>query len=393
MNLRPITLVGIIISMVTGVALGITTYRAWLDAVPESGHARAFDEVLSHVHANYVDSVDKDELVTSALKGMLQNLDDHSLFLDSRDYRDLQAETTGHFGGIGIEIGLQDELFTVIAPMDGTPAAAAGLEAGDRIIEIDHEPLSGRTLVEVVDRLRGKPGSVVQLRLRRGDQSRDVELTRAVIELASVTGRVLQPGIGYVRIAQFQTGTAAAFEATLDDLAGRAGGKLNGLILDLRDNPGGVLQASVAVADILLDDGMITYTEGRLPSSNLRYRATRGDRLDGAPVAVLINRGSASAAEIVAGALQDNGRAAVLGTRSFGKGSVQSVVPVSGNQAIKITTAHYFTPDGRNIHRAGIEPDMEIVRGEESADTFEQRLLGEAVTAIEQRTQRLQARL
>jgi carboxyl-terminal processing protease len=392
MNLRPVTLVGIVISMVTGVALGILGYRSWLETTSDDAHARAFDEVLSHVHANYVDTVDKDELVVSALKGMLQRLDDHSLFLDRRDYRDLQAETSGYFGGIGIEIGLQDDLFTVIAPIDRTPAQRAGLQAGDRIIEIDHQPLAGRMLVDVVDLLRGEPGSTVHLRIRGADEARDVTLTRAIIELDSVTGRLLEPDIGYVRIAQFQAGTGSAFKAKLDNLEREAGGPLSGLILDLRDNPGGVLQASVAVADTLLDQGLITYTEGRQPSSKARYRAAGGDRLDGAPVVVLINRGSASASEIVAGALQDNARATVMGTRSFGKGSVQSVVPVSGQKAIKLTTAHYFTPGGRNIHKAGIEPDHEVTRDQESAEAFEARLLGDAVALLRQGARPLQAK-
>lgn len=408
MNLRPVTLIGIVMSMVTGVALGIIGYRSWLEPSGGSTHARAFDEVLNHVHANYVDTLDKETLVTSALKGMLQNLDDHSLFLDERGYRDLQAETTGQFGGIGIEIGLEDERFTVIAPIDDTPAERAGLAAGDRIIEIDQAPLAGRNLMEVVDLLRGEPGSDVDLRLDRDGETRDVTLTRALIELASVSGRLLEPGIGYVRIAQFQTATAAAFEAMLTDLARQSAGApagqpagalaaqpasaLAGLVLDLRDNPGGVLQASVAVADLLLDDGMITYTEGRLPSSNLQYRAARGDRLNGAPVAVLINRGSASAAEIVAGALQDHGRATVLGSRSYGKASVQSVVPVAGQQAIKLTTAHYYTPGGRNIDHAGITPDVELARGEESAEAFDARLLAEAVKVVKLGARSLQAK-
>lgn len=392
MNLRPITLIGIVISMVTGVALGIVGYRAWLEDTTGSAHVRAFEEVLSHVHANYVDDVDTDELVTSALKGMLQHLDDHSLFLDRRDFRDLQAETTGHFGGIGIEIGLEDDLFTVIAPIDDTPAQRAGLRTGDRIVEIDGRRLAGLKLPDVVDLLRGEPGSDVQLRIRRDDGARDVTLTRAVIELESVSGRLLAPDLGYVRIAQFQAGTGSAFEAMLTRLEQEAGTPLAGLVLDLRDNPGGVLQASVAVADALLDRGLITYTEGRLPSSNLRYRAAGGDRLRGAPVVVLINRGSASAAEIVAGALQDNGRATVMGSRSFGKGSVQSVVPVSGEKAIKLTTAHYFTPGGRNIHRAGIEPDHVFDDAHGDPAERDARLLADAETWLREHAQPLHAR-
>jgi carboxyl-terminal processing protease len=392
MNLRPLTLVGIVISMVTGIALGITGYRAWLAPQVHDRHARAIDEVLSHVHANYVSEVDKDELVVNALRGMLRELDDHSSFLDSHDYQDLQAETTGHFGGIGIEVGLEEGHFTVIAPLAGTPAAAAGLEAGDRIVEIDHQPLKGRRLVDVVDQLRGEPGSAVHLRIERGTALRDVELTRAIIALASVDARLLEPGYGYVRISQFQVGTAHAFETAIDRLRVESDGGLAGLVLDLRDNPGGVLQASVAVADALLEDGLIVYTEGRLPSSKLRYRAAGGDLLDAAPVVVLINQGSASAAEIVAGALQDHGRATVMGTRSYGKGSVQSVVPLSGDQAIKLTTAYYFTPKGRSIHHAGIEPDLPLAAG--PAEPDRDRAVADALTVLKQHhADRLHARL
>ena len=395
MNLRPITLIGIVMSMVTGIALGITGYRSWLGPDRESAYGQAFDEVLRHVHANYVDEVDKDELVVSALKGMMQGLDDHSLFLDRRDYDDLQAETSGHFGGIGVEIGLADEFFTVIAPIDGTPAERAGLQSGDRILAIDQDSLKGKKLIDVVGRLRGEPGSTVTLRIERNrETARDVVLTRATIELDSVTAQLLEPGFGYVRITQFQVGTGPAFESALADLKSQSGSALEGLVLDLRDNPGGVLQASVAVADTLLEDGLIVYTEGRLPSSKLRYRAAGGDALNGAPVVVLINRGSASAAEIVAGALQDHGRAVLIGDTSFGKGSVQSVVPVSGDQAIKLTTAYYFTPQGRTIHQTGITPDRVRERGSLTSSDYDAALLAEALQILKQRApDRLHARL
>lgn len=394
MSLRPLTLFGIMISMVTGVALGIVGFRAWLDQGSADQHGRAFEEVLSHVHANYVDEVDKQALVTSALTGMLKQLDDHSLFLDTRHYRDLQAETSGHFGGIGIEVGIEDDLFTVIAPIDGTPAARAGIKAGDRIVAIDQQPLKGENLVDVVQRLRGDPGSPVSLRIQSDGETREVEMTRSVIAVNSVKSRLLEPGYGYVRISVFQMGTGPAFQAALKELLRNSGGQLQGLVLDLRDNPGGVLQASVAVTDTLLDAGLIVYTDGRLASSKLRYRAARGDLLDAAPVVVLINEGSASAAEIVAGALQDHGRATVMGTRSYGKGSVQSVVPVSGDQAIKLTTAYYFTPNGRSIHKAGIVPDLPHPRQDESRQAFDARLLAEAVAVLKQHSaDRLQARL
>jgi carboxyl-terminal processing protease len=394
MNLRPITLIGIVISMVTGIALGITTYRAWLDQGMESDHARAFDEVLSQVHANYVDDVEKDQLMRNALRGMLGELDDYSLFLDTGDYHELQADTSGRFGGIGVEVGLQDEYFTVIAPMDGTPAARAGLQAGDRIVEIDHQPLKGRTLVDVVNQLRGEAGTDVHLRIRRDGEASDVSLTRAVIEVASVQGRLLEPGYAYVRISQFQSGTGAAFDNLVKDLRAKSDGHLQGLVLDLRNNPGGVLQACVSVADSLLEDGLIVYTEGRLASSKRTYRATKGDVTGGAPVVVLVNRGSASASEIVAGALQDHGRATLLGTRSYGKGSVQSVMPLTGDQAIKLTTAYYFTPSGRSIHHAGIEPDLARARGDESASAYDERLITDALTVLKDSTaDRLHARL
>jgi len=395
MNLRPITLTGIVVSMVTGVAMGITGYRAWLAEPLASDPARAFDEVLRQVQANYVSEVSKDDLMVSALRGMLDDLDDHSLFLDRRDFRDLQADTSGEFGGIGIELGLTDGYFTVIAPMDGTPAARAGLRAGDRIIAVDGDSLQGEKLIDVVQRLRGEPGTEVALEIRRDAERTTVTVERAVIALASVDARLLEPGFGYVRISQFQAGTAAAFEEALAGLERSSGEDgLHGVILDLRDNPGGVLQASVAVADALLERGMIVYTEGRLPSSRHTYRASAGDVLDAAPVVVLMNRGSASAAEIVAGALQDHGRATVMGSTSYGKGSVQSVMPVSGEQAIKLTTAYYFTPSGRSIHDAGIDPDVAHDRGEESAEAYDARLLSDALGLLKERADaRLHARL
>ncbi|MEQ8857022.1 MAG: S41 family peptidase [Pseudomonadales bacterium] len=394
MNLRPLTLIGIVISMVTGIALGITGFRTWLDQPRSSADGRTFEEVLDHVSANYVSEVDRDDLVLGALKGMLGELDDHSLFLDTGDYRDLQADTSGQFGGVGIELGISDGYFTVIAPIDGTPAERAGLQAGDRIVAIDGETLRGRKLIEVVERLRGTPGSSVTLNIGAPEPAREVTLTRATIELASVTARLLEPGFGYVRISQFQVGTGPAFDAALDELRAGSPGGLRGLILDLRDNPGGVLQASVAVADALLDQGMIVYTEGRLPSSRHTYRASAGDAMRAAPVVVLMNRGSASAAEIVAGALQDHGRARVMGSTSYGKGSVQSVVPVSGNKAIKLTTAYYFTPSGRSIHQTGIDPDLPNERTDESRADYDARLIADALALLKQDSgDRLHARL
>ncbi len=378
MQLRPITLVGIVMSMVTGIALGITGYHSWLDYRGESAESQTFEEVLNQVHASYVDEVDRRELVSSALRGMLDDLDDHSNYLDTRDYEDLQDETNGRFGGVGVELGLVDDFFTVIAPLDDTPASRAGLASGDRIVALDDEPLRGRKLMEVVDMLRGEPGSDVNVSVLRpeDDTSFDVTLTRAEIRIASVRSRMIEPGYGYVRISQFQSSTAEEFRDALEALEDAEDEPLAGLVLDLRNNPGGVLQASVSVADAFLSDGLIVYTEGRLPSSHLKYRASGRDALDGAPVVVLINAGSASAAEIVAGALQDHDRAELLGAKSYGKGSVQSVMPLSGDRALKLTTAYYYTPKGRTIHRQGIEPDISY----EPAD--EDELMDEALAIL-----------
>ncbi len=385
MNLRPLTLMGIVVSMVTGVALGISGYRAWLQQDTESQAARMFDRMLDQVQASYVHPVDKRELVQGAFQGMLGKLDDYSRFLDRGDYHELQADTAGRFGGVGIELGLTGRHFTVVSTTDGQPAARAGIRAGDHLVEIDHHPVQGRRLLDVVDDLRGRAGSAVRLRVERHGKNHDMTLTRAVIEVPSVEGRLLEPGYAYVRITEFQSGTGDAFRSKIRDLRRQSGNDLHGLILDLRNNPGGVLQASVAVADALLDGGLIVYTQGRLPSSKQSYQATRGDLLDGAPVVVLMNGGSASASEIVAGALQDRGRAVLMGTRSYGKGSVQSVMPLSGDEAIKLTTAYYFTPNGRSIHHKGIEPDLLRARGDETSAQYDTRLLGDAVAALKQR--------
>ena len=365
MSLRPITLLGIVISMVTGIAFGITGYHAWQSSDLDSADIHALQQAVAQIQLNYVDDIPKQQLVNDALRGMLDGLDNHSNFLDASAFDDLQAETRGHFGGIGIELGLVEDYFTVVAPLDDTPAAHAGLQSGDRIVAIDQEPLRGKKLVDVVKTLRGPPGSDVHLRLRRADQSISVSLTRAMIEIASVKTRWLEPGYAYIRISQFQTGTGDDFTRALERL--QAEHNIDGLVLDLRNNPGGVLQASVAVADAFLENGLIVYTEGRLPSSHLKYRASGADLLNGAPIVVLINQGSASASEIVAGALKDHARATLVGTRSYGKGSVQSVLPLTNKRAIKLTTAYYFTPNGETIHKQGIEPDVTLEASDNDA--------------------------
>ena len=385
MTLRPITLVGIVISMVSGIALGIGGYRTWFVEDSATRHIRTFNQVLSHVHESYVSEVEKQDLVDSALRGMLGDLDTHSDFLNRDDYRDLQAETSGQFGGIGIELGLVDDFFTVIAPLDGTPASNAGLLPGDRLTQIDHKSLKGKRLIDVVSMLQGKAGSRIDLQIIRATTPIDVPLIRQIIEVASVHSRLLEPGYGYIRISQFQTTTDGDFTEAIAALTHVAKGSLHGLVLDLRNNPGGVLQSSVAVADSLLENGLIVYTKGRLPSSQLKYRASGNDLLDGAPVVVLINAGSASAAEIVAGALKHHKRATLLGTKSYGKGSVQSVMPLSGDRAIKLTTAYYYTPSGRSIHNSGIEPDVTFdPPNSDDSSSSDEEILAKALELLKQ---------
>jgi len=388
MVLRPLTLIGIIVSIVTGISLGVLAHIMTREQ-SQASPAGTLGSALRQVSKNYVEEVSEEELLDHALQGMMHRLDDHSDFLDARDFNSLKENTNGEFGGIGIELGLVDDYFTVIAPIDGTPAEHAGLESGDRIIGLDDEPVKGMLLTDLIDKLRGKPGSSVRLRIQRENAGEplDFDITRAVIQVASVRGRLLEPGFGYVRISQFQTSTADDLLEVLENLEAEENAPLQGLVVDLRNNPGGTLHSSVEVADHFLEEGLIVYTEGRLRSSFARYRATKGDLLGGMPIIVLINNGSASASEIVAGALQDHGRAKLMGSKSYGKGSVQSVLPLNDQQAIKITTAYYFTPNGRSIHEKGIEPDV-------SFEGDEEVLLDEAVQLLKRESAEiLQARL
>jgi len=388
MTLRPLTLVGIILSIVTGISLGVLTHIMTRDA-DTATYSGTLANALRQVSQNYVEEISEEELMTHALEGMMRGLDDHSAFLDESAFAALQASTTGRFGGIGIELGLVEGYFTVISPMDNTPAARAGLQAGDRITRLDGEPVKGMRLNDLISSMRGDPGSAISLRVKRQgtEDALQFDLRRAVIEVASVHGRLLEPGYGYVRISQFQNSTGDDLFDVLEDLRTQHNAPLDGLVIDLRNNPGGTLQSSVEVADHFLDSGLIVYTQGRLKSSHAKYRATKGDLMDGAPIVVLINGGSASASEIVAGALQDHGRAKLLGSTSYGKGSVQSVLPLADDQALKITTAYYFTPNGRSIHKIGIDPDITF-------DGEEEMLLVEATEILKaEASKTLQARL
>lgn len=328
---------------------------------------RVFTKAYEHIRSSYIQEIDDKTLLEHAIRGMLDQLDPHSSYLDASSFDDLQVHTTGEFGGLGIEVGAEDGFVKVIAPIDDTPAARAGIEAGDLIIKIDDTTLKGLSLNDAVERMRGPKGSKIVLTIvREGvDQPFDVTLVRDTIKVRSVRTEILDERFLYIRIAQFQVNTGKDMQEAVRKAQKEH--DLQGIILDLRNNPGGVLQASVEVADSFLDGGLVVYTEGRMPQSNFSYKAEPGDMTDGLPLVVLINEGSASASEIVAGALQDQRRALVLGTRSFGKGSVQTVIPITDEKAVKLTTALYFTPNGRSIQAQGIEPDLVIERAELTA--------------------------
>ncbi len=325
---------------------------------------RTFTDVFGRIKNDYVVEVDDRELIENAIRGMLSGLDPHSSYLDAEDYTELQVGTTGQFGGLGIEVGMEDGFVKVIAPIDGTPAKRAGVEAGDLVIRLDDTPVKGMTLNDAVKIMRGKPGTDIELTIvREGeDKPLKISITRDIIKVKSVRSRMLEPGFGYMRISQFQSKTADNLVDAIEDLKKENDGSLEGLVLDLRNNPGGVLSGAVAVSDAFLTKGMIVYTEGRIEDSRLRFNATPDDVLDGAPLVVLVNQGSASASEIVAGALQDHQRALIIGTQTFGKGSVQTILPLSSDSALKLTTARYYTPQGRSIQAEGITPDIELER-------------------------------
>lgn len=323
---------------------------------------RKFTEVFGRIKEAYVEEVDDRQLLESAIKGMLSDLDPHSTYLAPRDYEKLEESTSGEFGGLGIEVGMENGFVKVISPIDDTPAQKAGVQAGDLIVKLGDKPVKGLSLEEAVKLMRGKPGSVLTLTIMREGQSAPIEIDveRAVIKVTSVKSRMIENGYGYIRITQFQADSGSQFAQALKDLEKAYGSPLDGLVIDLRNNPGGILQAAVEASDALLDEGLIVYTEGRIQSSRLRFNARAGALLPDTPIVVLINGGSASASEIMAGALQDHGRAVIMGTQSFGKGSVQTVIPLDETHAIKMTTARYYTPDGRSIQAKGISPDIEV---------------------------------
>ncbi len=325
---------------------------------------RTFTDVITRIKNDYVEEVSDDELFENAIRGMLNGLDPHSAYLNAEEFSELRIGTTGEFGGLGIEVGMEDGFVRVVSPIDDTPAERAGIQAGDLIIRLDDTPVKGLSLNDAVKLMRGKPGSIISLTvIREGeDQPLSIDIERAVIKVTSVRSRMLDDDFGYLRISNFQTKTTADMLKAIKKLKTENDG-LNGLVLDLRNNPGGVLSGAVGVSDAFLNDGMIVYTDGRESDSQLRYDATTGDILDGAPLVVLVNGGSASASEIVAGAMQDHERAIIMGTKTFGKGSVQTIQDLPGGGAVKLTTSRYFTPNGRSIQALGIEPDIDTQPG------------------------------
>ena len=323
---------------------------------------RAFTAVYSLVKQAYVDDVDDHRLMQSAIRGLLAGLDPHSEYLDEEQIRDLTEDTSGSYNGLGIEVLQMDGTLRVVSPIDGTPAERAGIKAGDTILRVDGKPVQSDDLEGAIEKLRGPLGSSITLNILHERQSVPVDITlvRDVIRIASAGGRLLEPGYAYLRVSQFQDETGSQLRKRIERLVDENKGPLRGAVLDLRSNPGGLLNGAVEISDQFLDDGVIVSTRGRLKETEMSFRATPGDLLAGAPLVVLVDNGTASAAEIVAGALKDNHRALLMGRRTFGKGSVQTVLPLDAERAVKLTTARYYTPSGVSIQAAGIEPDIAL---------------------------------
>lgn len=319
-----------------------------------------FGDVFERVRAEYVEPPSEEEMIEAAITGMLTSLDPHSSFLNAKSFKDMQVNTRGEFGGLGIQVTMEGGYIKVISPIDDTPAFRAGIESGDIVTHLDGESVQGLTLTQAVDRMRGKVGSDIRMTVvREGREPFDVSITRAIIKITSVRSRA-EGDIGYIRITSFNEQTDVGLKRAVEKINDELGDKIQGYVLDLRNNPGGLLDQAVAVSDAFLERGEIVSTRSRNPEDTQRFNARSGDLVEGMPLVVLINGGSASASEIVAGALQDHRRAVVLGTKSFGKGSVQTIMPVSGNGAMRLTTARYYTPSGRSIQAKGVDPDIEV---------------------------------
>ena len=360
----PILLAGLLIGAVLATGGTVSAQRGQPSALPLE-ELRTFTEIFAKIKNDYVEPIEDKELLEHAIRGMLAGLDPHSSYLVPEDYKQLQQGTSGEFGGLGIEVGMEDGFVKVISPIDDTPASRAGIEAGDLIIRLDETPVKGMTLGDAVKLMRGKPGSDIILTVVRSGREGPfkITITRDIIKVRSVRNRMLEDGYGYLRVTQFQSRTGEYLRDAINKLKEQASnGRLEGIVLDLRNNPGGVLSAAVSVSDAFLTYGSIVYTDGRLDDSKLKFNAKPTDVIDGAPIVVLVNGGSASASEIVAGALQDHKRAVIMGEKTFGKGSVQTILPMENGSALKLTTARYFTPSGRSIQAEGIKPDIEVAR-------------------------------
>lgn len=351
--------VGIFIGISASITGSVFANKETSNGIPLN-ELRNFSDIFSRIKSDYVENVEDKVLLENAIKGMLSGLDPHSTYLNPDEYKELQIGTTGQFGGLGIQVGMEDGFVKVISPIDDTPAFRAGIKAGDLIIRLDDKPVKGMSLNDAVKIMRGKPGSDIELTIvRKGeDKPLVISVTRDIIKVASVKNRMLEPGYGYARITNFQSKTPRDLLKAINSLKEEFGDELKGLVLDLRNNPGGVLNAAAGVSDLFINKGKLVYTEGRIANSKFEFNAKPGDILNGSPIVVLINGGSASASEIVAGALQDHHRAVLMGSKSFGKGSVQTIQELRSGGAVKITTARYFTPSGRSIQGEGIEPDI-----------------------------------
>ncbi len=344
----------------------IAASRQSAQATVAYGKLKVFGDVLSAIQTSYVEEPNVDELIQGAIRGMLQTLDPHSSYLTPDMYKQVEVETKGSFGGLGVEIGIKDGVLTVIAPIEDTPAFRVGLKAGDKIVKIEKESTKDMTVMDAVKRLRGEPGTKVTISvLREGlSEPKPYTITRDIIKIKSVKFRAVGDGIGYVKVNQFQQDTDTELEKALQSLLKEKGG-LKGLVLDLRNDPGGLLDQAVKVSNKFIDSGLIVYTDGRIENQKFKYTAKKDGAYMGFPIVVLVNAGTASASEIVAGCLQDHGRAIILGTKTFGKGSVQTILPLEDGSALRLTTARYFTPNGRSIQAKGIEPDIVVTDGRE----------------------------
>ncbi len=358
-----VLLVGTVLGLSLSLGGGVLAQRPAPAAEAENlpwDEARLLAEVLERVRQEYVEPVDDRTLIEAAVRGMVTNLDPHSQFLDDDEYEEIRISTTGNYSGVGLEVSLTDGRVTVVSPIHGTPADLAGIQPGDIILSIDGVDVDQRNVDDTIARMRGKPGSQVSITVARHGEPLDFDLLRSHVQVRSVRQELLEPGTGYIRLTHFSETTYRDLRKAVDQLQRSSPAGLNGLILDLRNNPGGVLDSAVEVADGFLDGGLIVTASGRGREANFRHEARPGDLIDGAPLIVMVNAGSASASEIVAGALQDQGRATVMGETTFGKGSVQTVMPLSNGRAIKLTTSHYFTPSGDSIHGEGITPDLPL---------------------------------